>query len=483
MAKPPALAHAARAGGFFIFQSTDVEGPMSQWVTSLKEGNWKNLLACFLYFDTGFTAWVMFGPLAPFIAKQLGLSSAEAGFLVAVPVLSASILRVTLGNLFQSADGRALALFGITLSALPALVLLLPLVPSYTLLLVLGVFLGVGGASFAIALPMAGSSYPPRVQGLVLGLAAAGNIGAVLDGFLFPQLAESFGWQRATLAVLPLLALASAAVLLWAEDRTSKSGAVGRGFLGFGVSLAGLIGLIWLLKAGAFGAGDAGELCLPVLGMLLAFAVLPSRYVAVLAERDTWVVMLIYGITFGGFVGMSSYVSLLLTSQYGIAKLDAGYIMAALSFTGAMVRPLGGLIADRLSGVRVLLVLLAVIAMCNLGFAWLMPSLGGGLALLAVLYVCFGLGNGATFQLVPHRWRGRTGLMTGIIGAAGGVGGFYLPVIMGLARQSTGSYQPGFATFAGLSGVAFLLVVLLQSQWLAWAQRSEAVNAQVAAAE
>src|SRR3982074_617543 len=150
------------SGGVFFWET-----PMSRLIASLRSGNWKALLACFLYFDTGFTTWVMFGPLAPFISKQISLTPIQAGFLVAVPVLAASILRVTLGNLFQSVDGRRLALFGIGLSAIPAFVLLLPIVPTYTLLLVLGVFLGVGGASFAIALPMAGSSYPPRVQGLV----------------------------------------------------------------------------------------------------------------------------------------------------------------------------------------------------------------------------------------------------------------------------------------------------------------------------
>src|SRR5207244_3580253 len=193
-------------------------------MASLRTGNRKALLACFLYFDTGFTAWVMFGPLAPFISKQLSLSPTQAAFLVAVPVLAASIVRVAFGNLFQSLNGRRLALLGISLSALPAFVLLLPVVPTYTLLLVLGVFLGVGGASFAIALPMAGSSYPPRMQGLVLGLAAAGNIGAVVDGFLFPSLAQHFGWQHSTVAVLPLLALTAVLVFLWAEDRSVKSG-------------------------------------------------------------------------------------------------------------------------------------------------------------------------------------------------------------------------------------------------------------------
>jgi NNP family nitrate/nitrite transporter-like MFS transporter len=427
------------------------------------------LLACFLYFDTGFTTWVMFGPLAPFISKQISLTPIQSGFLVAVPVLAASIVRVTFGNLFQSTNGKPLALLGIGLSSIPAFVLLLPIVPTYTLLLVLGVFLGVGGASFAIALPMAGSSYPPRVQGLVLGLAAAGNIGAVVDGFLFPGLAQSFGWQRATMAVIPLLALTAVAVFFWAEDRSPKSGSAPRAFAGLGISIVGLIALVLLVNAGVFGAGKTGQLLLPALGAALAFSVLPRKYLSVLGERDTWVIMLVYSITFGGFVGMSSYVSLLLTTQYQISKLDAGFLMALLSLTGAMIRPIGGLVADRLSGVKVLLVLLVAISLCNFAFATLMPPLAGGIALLVALYFCFGLGNGATFQLVPHRWKGKTGIMTGIIGAAGGIGGFYLPVVMGIARESTGSYQLGFATFGVLAALAFVLVLTLQRQWLTWA--------------
>lgn len=441
---------------------------MKQIIASLRSGNWKALLACFLYFDTGFTAWVMFGPLAPYISKQLTLSPTQAGFLVAVPVLSASIVRVTLGNLFQSANGKHLALLGIAITSVPALILLFPIVPTYPILLGLGVLLGVGGASFAIALPMAGSSYPPRVQGLVLGLAAAGNIGAVVDGFVFPTLAQHYGWQRATGAVLPLLALTAAAVLLWAEDRSAKSGSAARALVGFVVSLLSIMVLVQLVNAGLFGSGKAGLLLLPALGAAVAIAVLPRKYMTVLKERDTWIVMLVYSITFGGFVGMSSYVSLLLTTQYELTKVDAGMIMAGLSFTGAMVRPIGGLLADRHSGVKVLLVLLLAIALCNGSFAMVMPPLAGAVALLCALYLSFGLGNGATFQLVPHRWKGRTGLMTGIIGAAGGIGGFYLPVIMGIAKESTGSYQLGFATFGVLALLALIMVALLQRQWLAW---------------
>jgi MFS transporter, NNP family, nitrate/nitrite transporter len=447
---------------------------MKHLLHSLKSGNWRALLACFLYFDTGFTVWVMFGPLAPFIKKDVPMSPAELGFLVAVPVLGAAILRVTLGNLYQAYDGRRVALMGIALSALPAVVLLfLPFTPSYTLLLVLGVLLGVGGASFAVALPMAGSNYPPKVQGLVLGLAAAGNIGAVLDGFMFPGLAEHFGWAKATGAALPLLALAATAIFFWAKDNAPKSGNAALALRSFGITLAGLLVLVVAVHAGVFGSGKSGVLLLPVMGALLAIAVLPKHYRSVLVESDTWVVMLVYSITFGGFVGMSSYVTTLLITLYQMPKIEAGLFMSLLAFIGAMVRPVGGLIADRVSGVRALIVLLAAISACDFAFAIWMPPVASGIVLLLATYVCFGLGNGATFQLVPHRWQGRTGLMSGIVGAAGGIGGFYLPVIMGIAKESTGSYQMGFATFGAIAALAFVLVAAHRARWLVWALPQE----------
>src|SRR6266702_1018113 len=387
---------------------------MKNVMSSLKSGDWRALVACFLYFDTGFTVWVLYGPLAPFISKSISMTPAQQGLLVAVPVLSAAILRVTLGNLYQSAHGKRIALMGVLLSAVPTIVLpLLPSVPSYTLLLVLGVFLGVGGASFAVALPMAGSNYPPKVQGLVLGLAAAGNIGAVLGGFMFPALADQFGW---------------------AKDLGQKSGSGVQAMRSFIVTLVGLVALVVAVHAGVFGAGKTGVLLLPVLGALLAIAVLPKHYRSVLVEGDTWVVMLVYSITFGGFVGMSSYVTTLLISLYQMPRLEAGLFMSLLACIGALVRPVGGLVADRISGVRALVILLAAISLCDFLFAAWMPPASAGIALLIAMYVCFGLGNGATFQLVPQRWKGKTGLMSGIVGAAGGIGGFYLPVIMGIAK-------------------------------------------------
>jgi len=198
---------------------------MHSVLSQLRAGNWRALLASFLYFDTGFTVWLLYGPLAPYMLQSLHLSPMQQGYLVAIPVLSAAILRIGFGNLYQAVDGRWLALVGVTLSAIPPLVLsLYPATLSYEALIFLGVLLGVGGASFAVALPMAGSNYPPKVQGTVLGIAAAGNIGAVLDGFLFPPLANHFGWAHATAAVLPLLALAGLTLWFWGTGITPRAG-------------------------------------------------------------------------------------------------------------------------------------------------------------------------------------------------------------------------------------------------------------------
>jgi NNP family nitrate/nitrite transporter-like MFS transporter len=166
---------------------------------------------------------------------------------------------------------------------------------------------------------------------------------------------------------------------------------------------------------------------------------------------------------------MSSYVTLLLTTLYQMPKLEAGLFMSLLAFLGAIVRPMGGYLADRITGVRALTGLLAAISAADFAFAAWMPPLGGGIAILVCLYLAFGLGNGATFQLVPHRWKGKTGLLSGVIGAAGGIGGFYLPVVMGIAKESTGSYQMGFATFGTLAACACMAVVALRAQWLVWA--------------
>ncbi len=445
---------------------------MKNLVSAIKQGNWKALFASFIYFDHSFSIWLLLGALGPFIAEYFGLSGAQKGFMVAIPVIAAAILRINFGHMFQYINGKYIAVMGILLSAVPHLYILLrSFEVSYEDLLWMGVFLGVAGASFAIALPMAGSNYPREVQGLVLGLAAAGNIGAVLDGVLFPPLARVIGWKLAFLLSSLLLLIALFFVLTWAKDNTKKSKGnkvypVASFFLTMGFMVLISLGFY----KGWFGfTGNAGKLLIPVLGTAFAVLLMPISFKRVFLERDTWVLMLAYSVTFGGFVGMSSYVAMLLRDIYDVSKIEAGILMSVFAFTGAMIRPLGGYIADRISGATALIYFLGGIALVNFLFSVFTPPLLLGIGLFLTIYVFYGLGNGAIFQLVPNRWPYKTGLMTGIIGAAGGIGGFYLPTVNGIVFEITGKYSLAFALFGAVALFCLIVVKLLHAKWMEWA--------------
>ncbi|MFN3598985.1 MAG: MFS transporter [Aquificaceae bacterium] len=445
---------------------------MRRIIEALKSGNPKALFASFLYFDTGFSIWLMLAALAPFIVQEMNLSPAQKGFLVAVPVLAAAVFRLNFGYLYQSIDGKKVALAGIILSGLPSLFALLfpSYLSDYTVLLLLGIFLGIGGASFAVALPMAGSNYPREVQGLVLGLAAAGNIGAVLDGILFPPLAKLFGWRETMAMAGILLIITFLVVFFWSMDRGEKEGKGSYPLFVFALTILFLLFLVPALEGGWFGVkGKEALLLLPLIGSAFVLSFLPNKYRGVFLERDTWIMIFIYSITFGGFVGMSSYVSLYLIDQYGFSKLQAGALMSLFAFMGAFIRPFGGFIADMISGVRALLfILFGISGTYMILSVFNLPPLLGIIALLTI-FAFFGLGNGATFQLVPHRWPKVRGMMAGIIGAAGGFGGFYLPTVLGMVKEATGSYSTGFFLFSMIALAALVLLRLVHSQWMEWA--------------
>ena len=445
---------------------------ISEVLEAVRKGNPKALFASFIYFDHSFSIWLLLGALGPFIAESFGLSGAQKGFMVAIPVIAAAIFRLNFGHMFQYIDGRHIAAMGILLSLTPHIYMIITgFRVSYEDLIWMGVFLGVAGASFAIALPMAGSNYPKEVQGLVLGLAAAGNIGAVLDGILFPPIARVVDWEHTFVLSGILLLIALVFVVLWANDKTKKNeGNKVYPVLAFFATVTFMVLLALGFQKGWFGVtGNAGKLLIPILGSAFAIMLMPPAFKKVFIERDTWVLMLAYSITFGGFVGMSSYVAMLLRDVYGISKVEAGALMSLFAFTGAMIRPLGGHIADKISGATALLFFLGGIAGVNFLFAAFTPPLALGILLFLTLYSFYGLGNGAVFQLVPHRWPYKTGLMTGIIGAAGGIGGFYLPTVNGIVFEATGTYSLAFAFFGSLALLCLVIVKLLHAKWMEWA--------------
>jgi MFS transporter, NNP family, nitrate/nitrite transporter len=386
----------------------------------LKVGHLPTLASAFLYFDISFMVWVLLGPLGVQIGKSLNLDAAEKGLMVATPVFAGAVLRIVLGIAVDHAGPR---LAGIVAQ----LLVIAGLIAAWTIgvhsfheVLLIGLVLGLAGASFAVALPLASQWYPPEHQGVALGIAGAGNSGTVLAALFAPSLAVLFGWRNVIgLAAIPLT----------------------------------LVFLFFALQA-RNGPNAGPRKSLP-------------DYFKVLRIPDCWWFMFFYSVTFGGFVGLSSSLTIYFNDQYGLTPVVAGYFTGACVFIGSLMRPLGGALADRIGGIRALTFVYAVAAACfaivsmNLAQAWmaLLVFVGGMLAL--------GVGNGSVFQLVPQRFRREIGVMTGIVGFAGGVGGFVLASSLGYSKHLTGSYQLGLLLLAMLAALALAGLSAIKRRWRA----------------
>ncbi|ABE48592.1 MULTISPECIES: nitrate/nitrite transporter [Methylobacillus] len=381
-------------------------------------GHKPTLFSAFLYFDLSFMVWVLLGPLAVQMAADLALTPAQKGMMVATPVLTGALLRLVMGVLVDQIQPKKAGLIG-QLIVLAALAFAwLHGVHSYQQALLLGVFLGFAGASFAVALPLASRWYPPEHQGTALGIAGAGNSGTALAALFAPGLALAFGWHNVFgLALIPL-GIALVVYMVFAKDAPN-----------------------------------------PPAGKSL------SQYLAVLKDKDAWWFMFFYSVTFGGFVGMASSLTIYFNDQYGLDPVHAGYFTAACVFAGSFVRPIGGNLADRIGGIRTLSAMYILAAVFLFILSVGLGQQLAGLAIVVLAMISLGMGNGAVFQLVPQRFRKEIGVMTGLIGMAGGIGGFYLASSLGYSKQVTGSYQLGLAVFASLAVVALFGLTLVKKRW------------------
>lgn len=361
--------------------------------------------------------WVLLGALGNYVAADFGLGPIQKGFMTAIPLLGGSILRLVFGHLADTIGAKRAGCVGLALTFLPLMAGWL-WADSISKVYLVGLLLGVAGASFAVALPLASFWYPARFQGVAMGIAAAGNSGTVLATLFAPRLAEACGWHAVFgLAMIPLVIVAFVFLILAKEAPRARRERNGAEFL------------------------------------------------SVLRERDTFLLSLFYGVTFGGFVGLASYLAIFLRDQYGISNVHAGDLTAVCVLGGSLFRPLGGSLADRFGGVRMLVVLYGALVVLAMAAAQL-PPLGLAVPLLFLIMACLGMGNGSVFQLVPQRFCSRVGIATGILGAAGGLGGFFLPTVVGLLKQSSGSYALGFSVLAGLAALALALLLLAQKEWM-----------------
>lgn len=387
-------------------------------ISELKNsGHWPTLLTAFLYFDFSFMVWTLLGALGVQIAETLHLNDGQRGLMVAVPILSGAVLRLVLGLLVDRMGAKNTGIISQVLVMAGLAGGWLIGLTTFGSALLLGVVLGVAGASFAVALPQAGRWYPPRMQGVVLGLAGAGNVGVVLDSLIAPRLASAYGWQSVFgFALIPAV-LVFAAYIIWSKEAP----------------------------------GDVKPKKL-------------SDYWRLLKEKDSHWFCFYYTVSFGGFVGLASYYALYFKSEFGLSAVKAGDFAALCTFVGAIARPVGGAIADRIGGIRSLLVLFCVAGVFMLA-ASVTREFGISVGLFLATSTALGMCNGSVFQLLPQRFGRDLGVMTGLVGCGGGLGGFYLAGSLGFAKQATGSCSAGFAAFGGLCLVALAGLAMVKTRW------------------
>jgi MFS transporter, NNP family, nitrate/nitrite transporter len=373
-----------------------------------RSGNALQLTLATGAFAVCFAAFGSVSAMMPILRKSLGLSPVQTSVALAIPVLLGSLGRIPLGMLTDRFGGRRV--FIAVLAASVAAAGAMAFVSSYTALVITGFFLGIALASFAVGVAFSSGWYPPEKQGTALGIYGAGNIGQSLAAFGAPFIARAFG-------------------VPW-------------GFWTFAILAAA-----WLLLF-AFAARDPQRAAPP---RTLAQTVAPLR------EPGSWVLSLYYFLTFGGFVSMAVYLPTLLSDSFAMTPQEAGARAAGFVLVATAMRPVGGWLGDKVGGKRILAAVFPAVVLMALSLS--VPGFGWFRAGALGMAVAIGLGNGAVFKLVPEMFPKSVGAVTGLVGAAGGLGGFFPPLVLGAVRQSTGSFTLGFAFLAAFA--LFCLAVLL----------------------
>ncbi|HMS85404.1 MAG TPA: MFS transporter [Nitrospira sp.] len=386
---------------------------MSDVWASIKGGHWPSLVGAWLHLTVSFMVWLLLAAMSLPLAAALQLSDAEITWLVSLPLLGGAVLRIVAG---WSADWLGARHTAIMILVVELLVLLWGWlgVTGYGAALVFALGLGVAGASFAVALPIASRAYPPPAQGLILGIAASGNVGTVLILFLAPRWAAVMDWHQIC-GIMAVLVVATLVGFAWVVPRMTLAQEV---------------------RVGAWWQNVAN----------------------LIQRRSAYWLCFLYGITFGGFVGLCSVIPLLLHDVYRIEAIEAGVVAALCGLIGSVIRPIGGYVADRQGGLRALYYVLPAIA--GAVVAIISPSHTMGVAMMVVATAAMGFGNGVIFQLVAEWFPHDIGLASGVVGAAGAIGGFVLPILIGTMKGVSGSYEPGLWLFAGLAVCAWGTVMV-----------------------
>jgi len=395
---------------------------IQQAVRALQSGHWPTLVGAWLHFEVSFMVWLLIGALSIPISEDFGLTATQKGFLVGFPLLGGAILRTVVGPL---SDQFGAKLLGLAILGLEGLALFLGWQEgrSVEAMYGIGILLGFAGSSFAIALPLACQAYPPSFQGLAMGVAAVGNSGVFLASLLAPRFAQFMEWNQVfgVMLIPVILTFCIFWFIVQGPNRTITSPA-------------------FLNRGGSRG-----------------------HFTKSLKDPFMYWLCFLYAVTFGGFVGFCSYLPIFLHDQYQVDMVVAGTLTAICGFIGSVARPVGGYWADRLGGLSLLQGLFGFLAVLCL-LSGLLSSVAGifwAMVTMVLMMGGLGFGNGVIFQIVSSRFRQIMGTASGFIGAAGGLGGFFLPVWFGWLKDMSGMFSSGFLIFAvilGIAGVSAMIV-------------------------
>jgi NNP family nitrate/nitrite transporter-like MFS transporter len=379
--------------------------------TEATRGSGKNLTLATIAFAACFSAWGFLAPIAPDIQKELDLSNIQTSVMISIPVVLGSLLRIPLGLLTDRVGGRVVFTGMLFYSAAAAV--LVGFASSYATLIGAGFLLGAAGASFAVGVPFVSQWYPPERQGVALGVYGMGNIGTAIAAFSVPAIRDSAGQEVAGLV--------------------------------FGAVIA-VYALTWMSLARQAPV-EKGP---------------PTKYGEVLRSGwKLWRLALFYFVTFGGFVAMALYLPKLLVDWFDLSLTDAGLRAAGFTLLATASRPIGGMLSDRIGGNRVLAIAFLGVGVDAIGLSWQasVPNMALTTFFCLTMAMFLGLGSGAVFKLVPLSFPKATGAATGIVGAAGGLGGFFPPLFLGVVKDATGDFVLAFVllvAFAWLcAGLAF----------------------------
>jgi MFS transporter, NNP family, nitrate/nitrite transporter len=374
-----------------------------------------------LAFATCFYGWSLLGPLSPDLQDKLGLSDFQTSAMVAIPVLLGSLMRIPLGWLSDRYGGRPVFAALMAFSVLPLIALAI-WHDSLAAMLVLGLFLGFAGASFAVGVPFVNAWYPPARQGFALGVYGMGMGGTTIAALTAPKISDKWGLSAPFWVAAVALAIVCVIFALLAREAPRDEPA-GTG--------PGMFGALSVFRG--HGSGRA------------------------------WALTLFYFLAFGGFVAMFLYLPKLLTGEFDLSKTDAGARAAGFALLAVIARPTGGWLSDRIGAAAVLRVSFIGVASFAVVLAFAYTSMVPLTIACLLMAVALGLGTGAVFKLVPEWFGDRVGPVTGVVGAAGGLGGFFPPLVMGIVKSATGGYALGFVLMAGVAALCLVVLRALAS--------------------